>query len=184
MNFIRTELPGVVVIEPDVHRDARGFFLESYHAEKYRDGGVDAVFVQDNHSRSRRGVLRGLHLQFRRPQDKLIRVLAGEIYDVVVDVREDSPTFRRFVALTLSSANFRQIFVPAGYAHGLLVTSDEAEVEYKVSDFYDPGGELTVMWNDPELAIPWPLSEPILSEKDRAGKSVAEVQAHLRSASR
>ncbi len=184
MNFIHTELPGVIVVEPDVHRDARGFFLESYHAEKYRVGGIDAVFVQDNHSVSQRGVLRGLHLQFRRPQAKLIRVIAGEIYDVVVDVHEVSPTFRRFVALALSSSNFRQIFVPAGYAHGLLVTSDEAEVEYKVSDFYDPGGELTIMWNDPELAIPWPLADPILSEKDRAGKSVAEAQRRLRSTPR
>lgn len=184
MKFVRTELPGVIVVEPDVHRDARGFFLESYHAEKYRAGGIDAVFVQDNHSCSTRGVLRGLHLQFRRPQAKLVRVIAGEIYDVVADVREGSPTFGRFVAMTLSSSNFRQIFVPVGYAHGLLVTSDEAQVEYKVTDLYDPGGEATIMWNDPQLAIPWPVKDPILSDKDRAGKSIAQIHELLRSTPR
>jgi dTDP-4-dehydrorhamnose 3,5-epimerase len=120
-----------------------------------------------------------LHLQHRRPQAKLVRVIAGEIFDVVADVRRDSPTFRRFVSANLSAENFRQVFVPAGYAHGLLVLSDEAQVEYKVTDFYDPGGELTILWNDPELAIPWPVMDPILSDKDRAGRRLAEIQDFL-----
>jgi dTDP-4-dehydrorhamnose 3,5-epimerase len=179
MRFLRTELEGVIVIEPDVHRDERGFFLEWFRQDKYRAGGVDAAFVQDNHSCSRRGVLRGLHLQHRRPQAKLVRVIAGEIFDVVADVRRDSPTFRRFVSANLSAENFRQVFIPAGYAHGLLVLSDEAQVEYKVTDFYDPGGELTILWNDPELAIPWPVLDPILSDKDRAGRRLAEIQDFL-----
>ncbi len=179
MNFRETALPGVILVEPDVYQDDRGFFVESYHREKYRAGGIDVGFVQDNHSCSRRGVLRGLHMQHRRPQAKLVRIIEGEVFDVVVDVREGSPTFRRFVTFELSAENFRQVFIPAGYAHGLTILSDRAQVEYKVSDFYDAGGELTVMWNEPGLAIPWPVWDPILSAKDRAGLSLRDVQPFL-----
>jgi len=168
MKFTPGKLPGVVIVEPDVHRDQRGFFLETYHLEKYQAGGVPVEFVQDNHSRSTRGTLRGLHLQIRRPQGKLIRVLQGEIYDVAVDLRRGSPTFKVWEAYTLSAHNFRQLYVPPGYAHGFLVLSDVAEVEYKCSDFYDPGGELGVRWNDAELGISWPLDKPLLSGKDAA----------------
>lgn len=179
VNVRRTELPGVVIIEPKVIGDARGSFFEAYHRDRYREAGIDATFIQDNQSSSRRGVLRGLHLQYRRPQAKLIRVLAGTIFDVAVDVRRSSPTFGRHVALTLSAENRTQIYIPAGYAHGFAVLTDEAQVLYKVSDLYDPGGELTVQWNDPILGIPWPVADPIISEKDRAGRPVDEVQRLL-----
>lgn len=168
MNFIKSRLSGVVLIEPDVFRDARGFFLETYHQKKYAAGGIPDAFVQDNHSRSVKGTLRGLHLQTRKPQGKLIRVLQGEIYDVAVDLRRGSPTFKTWDAFTLSADNFRQLYVPPGFAHGFAVLSDIAEVEYKCTDFYDPGGELGVRWNDSELAIPWPLEKPVLSAKDAA----------------
>jgi dTDP-4-dehydrorhamnose 3,5-epimerase len=168
MKFVKGKLPGVVLIEPDVFRDARGFFLEAYHREKYEAGGVPGNFVQDNHSRSLKGTLRGLHLQTRRPQGKLIRVLQGEIYDVAVDIRRGSPTFKVWESFNLSAENFRQLYVPPGYAHGFVVLSEMAEVEYKCTDFYDPGGELGIRWNDAELAIPWPVEKPLLSPKDAA----------------
>ena len=166
MNVLQTILPGVVIIEPVVHRDARGFFLEVYHEEKYRAAGIDVRFVQENHSRSMRDTLRGLHWQHRRPQAKLVRVIAGEIYDVAVDIRRGSPTFGQWTAATLSAENVRQMFVPEGFAHGFCVTSDVAEVEYKCTDVYDPGGEAGLPWNDPSLAIAWPVTSPVLSEKD------------------
>jgi dTDP-4-dehydrorhamnose 3,5-epimerase len=175
MRFIRTALPDVIVIEPDVHRDSRGFFLETYHEQKYRDGGIAAVFVQDNHSRSLRGTLRGLHAQVRRPQGKLVRVLQGEIFDVAADVRRGSPTFGRWVGMTLSAENFRQCYIPPGFVHGFCVVSDVAEVEYKCTDFYDPGGEITVRWNDPAIGISWPVDHPILSPKDEKGKPLGEL---------
>jgi dTDP-4-dehydrorhamnose 3,5-epimerase len=175
MRFLPTELPDVIVIEPDVHRDSRGFFLETYHAEKYRDGGVAVTFVQDNHSKSVRRTLRGLHAQLRRPQAKLVRVLHGEIFDVAVDVRRGSPTFGRWVGVTLSAENFRQCFIPAGFVHGFCVLSESAEIEYKCTDFYDPGGEITVLWNDPDIGVTWPLREPILSAKDEKGMRLAEL---------
>jgi dTDP-4-dehydrorhamnose 3,5-epimerase len=168
MKFTKSGLPGVILIEPDVFRDPRGFFLETYHRQKYEQGGVPDTFVQDNHSRSMRGTVRGLHMQIRRPQGKLIRVLQGEIYDVAVDLRRGSPTFKKWEAFTLSADNFRQLYVPPGYAHGFAVTSEIAEVEYKCTEFYDPGGELGVRWNDAELGIPWPVDKPILSAKDAA----------------
>jgi len=179
MKFNATQLPGVVLIEPDVFRDTRGFFLETYHQEKYAAGGVPATFVQDNHSRSARHTLRGLHLQTRKPQGKLIRVLQGEIFDVAVDIRENSPTFKTWVAFTLSSENFKQLYVPPGYAHGFLVLSDIAEVEYKCTDFYDAGGELGVRWNDAELRIDWPVQHPLLSAKDAALPSLREAIARM-----
>ena len=181
MRFLPTDLPGALIVEPDVFRDARGFFVESYQFEKLRAGGIGQVFVQDNHSFSQRGVLRGLHMQHRRPQAKLVRVVSGEIYDIAVDVRRLSPSFGKFAAANLSGENFRQMFIPAGYAHGFVVLSDEAHVLYKADAYYDAGGELTVRWDDPELAIPWPVAEPVVSDKDRAGLSVAEAQRFLTS---
>jgi dTDP-4-dehydrorhamnose 3,5-epimerase len=166
MKFVPTELPEVIVVEPDVHRDQRGYFLEAYHQRKYAQGGIAGPFLQDNHSYSLRGTLRGLHAQRRNPQGKLIRVVHGEIFDVAVDIRRGSPTFGRWVAVTLSGANAKQCYVPPGFAHGFCVLSDSADVEYKCTDFYDPRDEIGVRWNDPDLAIPWPLSDPIVSQKD------------------
>ncbi len=179
MRFITTEIEGVVIIEPDVYRDTRGFFLETYHAEKYRNGGIDAVFVQDNQSRSVKDTLRGLHGQLRHPQGKLIRAIEGEIWDVAVDLRRDSPTFGRHVTATLSADNFRQMFIPPGFAHGFCVLSDVAQIEYKCTDFYRPGDEFAVAWNDPEIGISWPVAEPLLSERDHNAPRLAEVVGRL-----
>jgi dTDP-4-dehydrorhamnose 3,5-epimerase len=179
MKFLPTELPGVIVVEPDLYRDARGFFLETYHGLKYREGGIDVTFVQDNHSRSTRGSLRGLHAQLQRPQGKLVRVLQGEVFDVAVDIRRGSPTFLRWVAVTLSAENFRQCYIPPGFAHGFCVTTDYAEFEYKCTDYYDPTSELRILWNDPAIGIVWPVREPILSDKDRAGRPVADLMERL-----
>ncbi|MBM3984099.1 MAG: dTDP-4-dehydrorhamnose 3,5-epimerase [Planctomycetes bacterium] len=179
MKFSPTALPGVLVVEPVVHRDARGFFLETFHAQKFREGGIDAAFVQDNHSASQRGTLRGLHAQWRRPQGKLVRVLFGEIFDVAVDARRGSPTFGRWVGVNLSHDNFRQLWVPAGFLHGFCVLSERAEVEYKCTELYDPGGELGVAWNDPDIGIKWPIAEPALSAKDAAAPRLADVGERL-----
>lgn len=179
MRFIAADIPGVIVVEPDVHRDARGYFLETYHADKYSAGGVPGPFVQDNHSRSVAGTLRGLHLQVRRPQGKLIRVVEGEIFDVAVDVRRGSPTFGRWVGHTLSSENFRLCWVPPGCAHGFCVLSPVADVEYKCTDVYDPGGEIGIAWDDPALAIRWPIEHPLLSDRDRRHPALAEVIGSL-----
>lgn len=175
MRAIPTDLSGVIIIEPDVHHDARGFFLETYHLEKYRALGMDAPFVQDNHSRSTFGTIRGLHLQVRRPQAKLIRVVEGEIYDVAVDVRRGSPTFGRWVGVKLSADQFRQCYIPAGFAHGFSVLSPAAQVEYKCTDVYDPADELGIAWNDPALAISWLVERPILSERDQRHPSLKDV---------
>jgi dTDP-4-dehydrorhamnose 3,5-epimerase len=179
VRFIAADIPDVIVVEPDVHRDARGYFLETYHADKYSAGGVPGPFVQDNHSRSVAGTLRGLHLQVRRPQGKLIRVVEGEIFDVAVDVRRGSPTFGRWVAHTLSSENFRLCWVPPGCAHGFCVLSPVAQVEYKCTDVYDPGGEIGIAWDDPALAIRWPIAHPLLSDRDRHHPTLAEVIGSL-----
>ena len=179
MNLIPTSLPGVLIIEPRVFRDERGFFLETYHAQRYRDAGLDAAFVQDNHSRSTRGTLRGLHWQAERPQGKLVRVLVGEIYDVAVDIRPDSPTFGKWVGFTLSADNFRQGWIPPGFAHGFCVTSEVAEVEYKCTDFYDRADEIGLRWNDPALGIAWPIDRPLLSDKDAALPTLAELRQRL-----
>jgi dTDP-4-dehydrorhamnose 3,5-epimerase len=167
MTFRHASIPDVVVIDPDVHRDARGFFLESYHSEKYRRAGIAQAFVQDNHSHSVYGTLRGLHMQLRRPQGKLLRVLQGEIFDVAADLRVGSPTFGRWVGVTLSAENFRQCYVPPGFAHGFCVLSPVAEIEYKCTALYDPADEVGVAWNDPTLAIEWPVTNPLLSDRDR-----------------
>jgi len=166
MNIVQTVLPGVLIIEPVVHRDTRGFFVEVYRQDQYRAAGIDVRFVQENHSRSMRDTLRGLHWQYRRPQAKLVRVIVGEIYDVAVDIRRGSPTFGQWTAATLSADNFRQMFMPEGFAHGFCVTSDVAEVEYKCTDVYDPHGEAGLPWDDASLAIEWPVESPVLSPKD------------------
>jgi len=179
VRVVPTDLPGVVVIEPEVHADGRGFFLETYHAERYEQHGIRGPFVQDNHSRSTAGTVRGLHLQLRRPQGKLIRVIEGEVYDVAVDVRRGSPTFGRWVAVTLTSDNFRQCYVPPGFAHGFCVVSPIAQVEYKCTDLYDRASEIGVAWNDPALAIPWPVREPILSRRDSRHPTLAQLGDQL-----
>ena len=163
MRVIETELPGLRVVEPKVHRDARGFFVETYHAARYAESGIPDVFVQDNHSRSVRGTLRGLHGQFPRAQAKLLRVIEGEIYDVAVDARRGSPSYGRFVATRLRADEFRQLYVPRGFVHGFCVTSEIAQVEYKCSEVYRPEEDFSVLWNDPGIGIPWPIAEPILS---------------------
>ena len=170
-----TALPGVVVVTPRVYRDPRGLFLETYHAQKYRDAGIAATFVQDNLSRSVRGTLRGLHAQRRRPQGKLIRVVEGEIFDVAVDIRRGSPTFARWMGVCLSGENFCQCYVPPGFAHGFCVLSDSAVVEYKCTDFYDPSDELGMIWNDPDIGIAWPMPEPILSARDGSAPRLRDV---------
>jgi dTDP-4-dehydrorhamnose 3,5-epimerase len=168
MRVIETRLPGMLVLEPEVHRDSRGFFLEVYHAKRLAECGIHARFVQDNQSRSAHGTLRGLHWQHRRPQAKLVRALNGEIFDVAVDIRRGSPTFGAWEGVHLSADNFRQTFIPEGFAHGFCVLSDTADVEYKCTDYYDPGGESGLLWNDPAVGISWPISAPLLSPKDRA----------------
>ncbi len=179
MRFVPAPLEGVVVIEPDVHRDSRGFFLESYHARKYREGGIEAVFVQDNHSRSIRGTLRGLHAQRKHPQGKLVRAIQGEVFDVAVDIRPGSATWGKWTSVVLSAENFRLVYIPPGFAHGFCVLSEEAQVEYKCTDFYVPGDEITIAWNDPEIGIAWPVRDPILSPKDRDAPPLREVMKSL-----
>jgi len=175
LRFVNTSLAGVVMIEPQVFRDDRGFFLETFHAEKYAAAGIPAVFVQDNHSKSVRNTLRGLHAQWRKPQGKLVRVNRGEIWDIAVDLRRDQPTFGQWTAATLSADNFHQLYIPPGCAHGFCVLSDEAEVQYKCTELYDPADEIGVAYDDPALAIPWPVKEPILSARDRGHRTLKEV---------
>lgn len=179
MNFIPTDIPGVVSIEPRVFEDHRGFFLETYQAEKFSKAGIVANFVQDNHSRSKQGILRGLHYQIRHPQGKLVRVVVGEIFDVAVDIRRTSPTFGKWTSATLSAQNKHQLWIPVGFAHGFYVLSDWAEVLYKTTDFYDPEGERCIAWDDPKLNITWPIlpgDGPVLSPKDLEGKSFDEAE--------
>tara|TARA_B100000575_G_scaffold182103_1_gene146247 strand:+ start:11795 stop:12331 length:537 start_codon:yes stop_codon:yes gene_type:complete len=167
MNVIKTKLQDCVIIKPTVFGDERGFFLETYQAERYADlAGITSSFVQDNHSRSSRGVLRGLHFQKTKPQGKLVRVVRGEVYDVALDIRKGSPTFGQSEAVILSEENKTQFWVPPGFAHGFVVLSDTADFEYKCTDYYDPYDEGCILWNDPDLNIPWPIENPTLSEKD------------------
>jgi dTDP-4-dehydrorhamnose 3,5-epimerase len=172
---IDTSLPGVFILEPRVFSDSRGFFFESYHAERFRALGISDRFVQDNHSRSVKDTLRGLHYQLNRPQAKLCRVIRGEVLDVVVDIRSDSPTFGRYEAVRLSEENRFQIYVPKGFAHGFLVLSETADFLYKCSDFYDPDDERGVAWNDPQVAIEWNVELPILSERDKKHLPLSQV---------
>jgi len=179
LKFLETELPGVLIVEPDVFRDARGFFLETFHASRYRDGGIPYDFVQDNHSKSIRGTLRGLHAQRRRPQGKLVRAAQGEIFDVAVDIRPSSATFGKWVGASLSGENFRQMFIPPGFAHGFCVLSGSAEVEYKCTDFYDRADEIGVRWDS--AGIEWPIEDPLLSPKDAALPTLLEIREALES---
>lgn len=178
MKAIPTEIPGVLVLEPKVYGDERGFFYESYNRRAFREAtGLDPDFVQDNHSRSAKGVLRGLHYQVRQAQGKLVRVTAGEVYDVVVDLRRSSGFFGKWVAVTLSAANRRMLWVPEGFAHGFVVTSDNAEFLYKTTDYYAPSFERSLLWNDPALAIPWPVEgEPLLKPGDANGTPLAQAE--------
>lgn len=178
MNVVPTEIPGVLILEPRVFGDARGFFFESYNKRTFSEmTGIRAEFVQDNHSRSGKNVLRGLHYQIRQAQGKLVRVLAGEVFDVAVDVRKNSPTFGRWVGDLLSAENKRMLWIPEGFAHGFLVLSEYAEFLYKTTEYYAPTQERCVRWDDPDLAIQWPLSgEPVLSAKDRTGVSLREAE--------
>lgn len=166
MNFIETPLPGVVLIEPKVFADDRGFFLESYHLARFAQNGIDAVFVQDNHSRSARGVLRGLHYQEPNPQGKLVRCIRGTIFDVAVDIRPGSPHFGKWHAVELSDENYRMLWVPPGFAHGFCAVSEVADLTYKVTALYDAKADRSILWNDPDIGIEWPVSEPLLSPKD------------------
>jgi dTDP-4-dehydrorhamnose 3,5-epimerase len=167
LRSIPTTLPGVVVIEPDVFSDDRGFFLETYNRQRFAELGIACEFLQDNHSRSSRGTLRGLHYQLHHPQAKLCRVIEGEVLDVAVDVRRGSPTFGRWTSSLLSAANFRQVFIPAGFAHGFLTLSESAQFLYKCTDFYHREDEHGLLWNDPDVNIDWGIANPLLSEKDR-----------------
>ena len=179
MRVVPTPIPDVLIVEPEVHADGRGFFLETYHADRYRQHGIDGPFVQDNHSRSVAGTLRGLHLQLKRPQGKLIRVIEGEIFDVAVDVRRGSPTFGRWVGVELTAEAFKQVYVPPGFAHGFCVVSPIAQVEYKCTELYDPASEIGVAWNDPALAIVWPVAQPLLSKRDSEHLALAELMPKL-----
>ncbi|MDA8364445.1 MAG: dTDP-4-dehydrorhamnose 3,5-epimerase [Gammaproteobacteria bacterium] len=170
-NLTVSDLPlaGLKLVKPQVFEDARGYFLETYHLQKFGAEVVRDAFVQDNLSNSKRGVLRGLHYQNPHPQGKLVAVIEGEIFDAVVDIRRDSPTFGKWFGVTLSESNHLQIYVPPGFAHGFCVTSEHARVLYKCTDFYSPGSEHTIIWNDPEIGIAWPVHQPVLSDKDAQG---------------
>jgi len=171
MNVIKTRIPGMLIIEPDVFGDERGFFFESFNERTWKEAtGLDLRFVQDNHSRSANGVLRGLHYQVKFPQGKLVRVISGEVFDVVVDIRKSSPSFSRWEGVYLSAQNRRQLWIPEGFAHGFLVVSESAEFLYKTTDYYAPEYERCIIWNDPDLDIAWPLKkDPVLSAKDVKG---------------
>jgi dTDP-4-dehydrorhamnose 3,5-epimerase len=178
MQIETTTLPGVLVITPRVFPDPRGFFLESYNSEAWRSAGIETVFVQDNHSKSTRGTLRGLHFQLPpAAQVKAVRVVRGAVWDVVVDIRVGSPTFGQWVGVELTAENFRQVYVPTGFAHGFCVLSDEAEILYKTSVVYSPTHERGIAWNDPQLAVAWPVAEPLLSDRDRRAGSLADYLA-------
>ena len=182
MNVLARGIAGALILEPRVFEDHRGFFLEAYNRRVFREAtGLNLEFVQDNHSRSVRGVLRGLHYQIVQPQGKLVRVTAGEIWDVAVDLRRSSPTFGRWEALRLSAASSRMLWIPAGFAHGFLALSEHAEVQYKTTDYHAPAHERTILWNDPQLAIEWPLDfvpvgAPILADKDLRGSAFRDAE--------
>lgn len=175
MNVIETRLPGVLIVEPKVFGDARGYFMESYQAQRYAEAGIAGPFVQDNISFSRRGILRGLHVQNPNPQGKLVQVLQGEVFDVAVDIRVGSPTFGQWEGVVLSQENARQLYVPPGFAHAFLVTGETALFAYKYTDYYAPQAEISVLWNDPDIGIAWPRIEPQLSAKDAAGLRLADI---------
>ena len=178
MRVAATAIPGLLLLEPTIHEDERGFFFESFNQKRFEDAtGLNIRFVQDNHSRSVKHVLRGLHYQIRRPQGKLLRVTAGEVFDVAVDLRRSSSTFGKYVGTVLSAANKKQLWIPEGFAHGYLVLSDAAEVLYKTTDYYSPEDERCLIWNDPDVGIDWPKDgAPILSAKDRLGLQLSKTE--------
>ncbi len=179
MKFERTDIPGVIMVMPEVRGDERGFFMETYRSDQLAEAGIAGPFVQDNHSGSQQGILRGLHYQIRHAQGKLVRVVSGEIFDVAVDLRRGSPTFGHWLGMNLSANNKKQIWIPPGFAHGFYVLSEWAEVVYKATDYYTPAWERCLLWNDPILDIKWPLLNemaPILSEKDSCGKPLSEIE--------
>ena len=177
MKISHSKLKGCVIIEPRVFGDERGFFLETFQAARYKqEAGIDLPFVQDNHSRSARGVLRGLHFQKTKPQGKLVRVVRGEVYDVAVDIRKGSATFGEWEGVILSEENKKQFWVPPGFAHGFVVLSNTADFEYKCTDYYDPSDEGSVLWSDPDLNIPWPIANPVLSAKDESAKRLVDLR--------
>ncbi|NOT12960.1 MAG: dTDP-4-dehydrorhamnose 3,5-epimerase [Methylococcaceae bacterium] len=178
MRIQQTALPDLLIIEPTVFGDDRGFFYESFNARRFTElTGINKVFVQDNHSKSAKDVLRGLHYQIRQPQGKLVRVVSGEVFDVVVDIRKSSATFGQWLGLTLSAVNNRQLWIPEGFAHGFLVTSDSAEFLYKTTDYYEPAHERSILWNDSDIGIEWPLNrQPLLSGKDQAACKLSEAE--------
>lgn len=181
MEFIRTSIPDVILIKPRVFGDARGFFMETYQQKVFTEAGIQAEFVQDNHSGSQKGILRGLHYQIQQPQGKLVRAIVGEVFDVAVDLRRSSPTFGKWVGVALSAENKDMLWIPPGFAHGFFVLSDWAEFTYKATDYYAPQWERTLMWNDSTLEITWPLAEgqtPLLSAKDTLGKSFQEADLY------
>jgi len=175
MRFLESSVAGVIVIDPDVFRDVRGHFLETFHAGKYEAAGIPRSFLQDNRSLSIRDTLRGLHMQLRKPQGKLVCVVRGEIWDVAVDLRHDSPTFGRWTGEILSAENFRQLYIPPGCAHGFCVMSETAEVQYKCTQLYDPSDEVGIVWNDPTLAIDWPVRHPLLSARDQSHPTLEQL---------
>jgi len=178
MEFLPTSLPDVLLLQPEIHGDTRGFFLETYHADRFAGAGISGPFVQDNHSGSQGGVLRGLHYQIRQPQGKLVQAVAGEVYDVAVDLRRSSPTFGRCAETVLSAGSRMQLWIPPGFAHGFYVLSEWAEIIYKATDYYSPEWERCLLWNDPALGIRWPLigdRPPVLSARDAEGKRLAQA---------
>lgn len=180
MDFIPLEIPEVILIKPKVFRDNRGFFFESWQKNKFLEAGLDLAFVQDNHSRSAKNVLRGIHYQIQQPQGKLIRVIVGEVFDVAVDLRKASPTFGKWVSARLSAENFDMLWIPPGFGHAFIVVSEVAEFVYKATDFYAPQYERSIVWNDPDIGITWPLdaAEPILSEKDKNGAHLKDAEVY------
>jgi dTDP-4-dehydrorhamnose 3,5-epimerase len=175
LNVIETSLPGVLVLEPRVFADERGFFMETYHAERFRDAGIDAIFVQDNHSRSARGVLRGLHYQEPNPQGKLVRCTKGALFDVAVDIRVGSPHFGKWTAVELTEDNKRMMWVPAGFAHGFCALAETSDLVYKVTRHYDAKSDRVILWNDPDLRIAWPIGKPLLSARDAAAPRLKDA---------
>ena len=175
MNVTETQLAGVLIIEPKVFGDARGFFKETFQAERYREAGIEYTFVQDNYSRSQKGVLRGLHFQITKPQGKLVSCPKGAVFDVAVDIDPESTTYGQYVGVELTEDNHKQLWVPPGYAHGFCVLSETADFQYKCTDYYDPSDEGGVIWNDPDVAIEWPITHPSLSSKDALLPTLAEL---------
>jgi len=176
---LETKLADVVLLEPEVHGDERGFLVETFRVDAWREAGVGVEFLQDNHSRSRRGILRGLHFQTEPGQAKLVRAARGRIWDVALDLRRDSPTYRQWEGHELDDERHRQLFVPAGFAHGFCVLSEEADVHYRLSSLYDPATEAGIAWDDPDVAVEWPITDPQLSERDRNAPRLAEIAADL-----